>query len=266
MYGGKNIDLVTLALFSGIALMLKILSQDFPTFITMDTGVSHLELATFLVSKSPSYVGADALVDDQPPVYSERNFVTGVNLVRILQKLTKGKSSRVLQLFFKEKADRTLTKLLKIENPTFQQYTLKLLKDQSRYHGRVWKKRNMTVLSAIDRNVRHHIHDNWFYENCGPSEPCPLMKEQDATLLDAVDAFNDRYYAHEQDDDLLAQDALACNIFDFKWHGDEFHLESETALEFDGYLFPEHDASTEAPGGVFSYNNLPAEMVSALNA
>eukprot|EP00039_Didymoeca_costata_P015984 m.279164 g.279164 ORF g.279164 m.279164 type:complete len:95 (+) comp16320_c0_seq36:423-707(+) len=79
-----------------------------------------------------------------------------------------------------------------------QLYALKLLKDQSRYLGKVWRKSNMSLLSAVDRNVRHHIHDPWFFDICGPSEPCSLIKEQDNAILDAVDAYNDRYFAEEQ--------------------------------------------------------------------
>lgn len=58
--------------------------------------------------------------------------------------------------------------------------------------GKAWRKNNMAILSSIDKNVRHHVNDPWFYDNMGAAEPCPLTKEQDAALLEAVDAFNER--------------------------------------------------------------------------
>lgn len=87
----------------------------------------------------------------------------------------------------------------KVDNHVLRLYALKLLKDQSRYLGKRWRLQNMTVLSAIDKSVRHHIHDAWFYENHGATEPCGI-KEQDAALYDAVDAFNDRLVVPSRDE------------------------------------------------------------------
>lgn len=39
------------------------------------------------------------------------------------------------------------------------------MKDQIRYLGKNWRKNNMSILSGIDRMVRHHANDTWFYDN-----------------------------------------------------------------------------------------------------
>lgn len=46
-----------------------------------------------------------------------------------------------------------------------QLYVLKLLKLQSRYFGRQWRKNNMSIMSAIYQKVRHRLTDDWAYGN-----------------------------------------------------------------------------------------------------
>jgi len=43
----------------------------------------------------------------------------------------------------------------------FQLYVLKLLKMQARYLGRIWRKSNMDIISAIYLRVRHRLNDDW---------------------------------------------------------------------------------------------------------
>ena len=209
-----------------IPLLLKILNQDFAGFLTASSGVPELELRAIALARPRAAPGADGggFAGDETSeeaVLSAGNYVSGVNYLRILQKLTKKRQTRVLHLVF-NKSHTVLRKILDVQNRTVQLYALKLLKDQSRYMGKQWRKNNMAILSSIDKNVRHHVHDPWFYDNMGATEPCPLTKEQDAALLEAVDAFNERYYAHDTDEDALVQDMKASSIFDLQWHGDDF--------------------------------------------
>ena len=44
-------------------------------------------------------------------------------------------------------------------------YTLKLLKMQTKYLGRQWRKSNMRTVSAIYQKVRHRLVDDWAYGN-----------------------------------------------------------------------------------------------------
>ena len=47
----------------------------------------------------------------------------------------------------------------------FQLYVLKLLKMQTKYLGRQWRKSNMKTMSAIYTKVRHRLNDDWAYGN-----------------------------------------------------------------------------------------------------
>ena len=46
-----------------------------------------------------------------------------------------------------------------------QLYILKLLKMQTKYLGRQWRKSNMKTMSAIYQKVRHRLTDDWAYGN-----------------------------------------------------------------------------------------------------
>ena len=46
-----------------------------------------------------------------------------------------------------------------------QLYILKLLKVQTKYLGRQWRKSNMKTMSAIYQKVRHRLTDDWAYGN-----------------------------------------------------------------------------------------------------
>ena len=46
-----------------------------------------------------------------------------------------------------------------------QLYVLKLLKMQTKYLGRQWRKSNMKTMSAIYTKVRHRLNDDWAYGN-----------------------------------------------------------------------------------------------------
>ena len=49
-----------------------------------------------------------------------------------------------------------------------QVYTLKLLKMQTKYMGRQWRKSNMRTVSAIYQKVRHRLVDDWAFGNGEP--------------------------------------------------------------------------------------------------
>lgn len=46
-----------------------------------------------------------------------------------------------------------------------QLYVLKLLKMQTKYLGRQWRKTNMKIISAIYEKVRHRLNDDWAFGN-----------------------------------------------------------------------------------------------------
>ncbi len=58
-----------------------------------------------------------------------------------------------------------LKRTLKVKHAMLQLYVLKLLKMQTKYLGRQWRKSNMKTMSAIYSKVRHRLNDDWAYGN-----------------------------------------------------------------------------------------------------
>lgn len=63
------------------------------------------------------------------------------------------------------KAAPILKRTLKVRHALMQLYVLKLLKMQTKYLGRQWRKTNMKIISAIYEKVRHRLNDDWAFGN-----------------------------------------------------------------------------------------------------
>ncbi|CDW51858.1 protein FAM40B [Trichuris trichiura] len=83
--------------------------------------------------------------------YVWRNLFSLVNLLRILNKLTKWKHGRTMMLVVYKSAP-ILKRTLRVKQALLQLFALKLLKSQAKYLGRQWRRSNMELLSAIYRN------------------------------------------------------------------------------------------------------------------
>ena len=70
-----------------------------------------------------------------------------------------------LQMLVVFKSAPILKRALKVKNAMMQLYILKLLKMQTKYLGRQWRKSNMKTMSAIYQKVRHRLTDDWAYGN-----------------------------------------------------------------------------------------------------
>lgn len=124
-----------------------------------------------------------------------RNLFSCINLVRILQKLTKWKHFRTVMLVVFRSAP-ILKRALKVRHPMMQLYILKLLKVQTKYLGRNWRRSNMKTISAIYRRVRHHLHDDWAYGNDLDARPWDFQ-QQEFALKASIEHFNTTYYSSE---------------------------------------------------------------------
>ena len=58
-----------------------------------------------------------------------------------------------------------LKRALKVKHAMMQVYVLKLIKLQTKYLGRQWRKSNMKTMSAIYNKVRHRLTDDWAFGN-----------------------------------------------------------------------------------------------------
>ncbi|RMB99432.1 hypothetical protein DUI87_24169 [Hirundo rustica rustica] len=86
-----------------------------------------------------------------------------------------------------------LKRALKVKQAMMQLYVLKLLKVQTKYLGRQWRKSNMKTMSAIYQKVRHRLNDDWAYGNDLDARPWDFQAEECA-LRASIERFNSRRY------------------------------------------------------------------------
>ncbi|XP_065357206.1 striatin-interacting protein 1 homolog [Calliphora vicina] len=177
-----------------IPLVLKFFNQNITEFVSMKNTIPLLDFPSCVIGEQPDLSGESFVysgdVTDKP--YSWRNVFSCINLLRILNKLIKWKHSRVMMLVVFKSAT-ILKKTLKVRHAMMQLYVLKLLKMQTKYLGRQWRKSNMKTMSAIYSKVRHRLNDDWAYGNDLDSCPWDFQAEE-CTLLACVDRFNLRRY------------------------------------------------------------------------
>lgn len=95
--------------------------------------------------------------------YSFRNLFSSINLLRVLQKVTRRKTHRAL-LLVSYKSSNHLKKGLRIPVAMLRLYTLKLFKSQVPFCGRKWRQGNMRIITGVWLGVRSELRDDWL---CG---------------------------------------------------------------------------------------------------
>lgn len=199
-----------------IPLILKFLNQNLLTYVAARQLIAALDFPECLfASPASAELEANAAAVNntlegtmEPSVQPEtdapapgsstaccwRNMFACINLLRVLNKLTKWKYSRVMMLVVFKSAP-ILKRALRVRHALFQLYVLKLLKQQAKHLGRQWRKNNMKVLSAIYAKVRHRYLDDWAYGNDLDTRPWDFQVEECA-LRNAIERFNNRRYLH----------------------------------------------------------------------
>uniref|UniRef100_H2YJ98 Far11/STRP C-terminal domain-containing protein n=1 Tax=Ciona savignyi TaxID=51511 RepID=H2YJ98_CIOSA len=191
-----------------IPLVLKFFNQNIVAYVTTKNMIPSLEFPACVIGEkteitAESFDGMDA---NNIPCW--RNLFSSINLLRILNKLVKWKHSRTMhlpsiisgpnhmvptQLLVVFKSAPILKRALKVRQAMFQLYVLKLLKVQTKYLGRAWRKSNMKTMSAIYQKVRHRLHDDWAFGNDVDAQPWDFQQEECA-LRAHVERFNARRY------------------------------------------------------------------------
>ncbi|XP_023605062.1 striatin-interacting protein 1-like isoform X2 [Myotis lucifugus] len=146
-----------------IPLILKFFNQNIMSYITAKNSISVLDYPHCVVHELPELT-AESLEAGDNNQFCWRNLFSCINLLRILNKLTKWKHSRTMMLVVFKSAP-ILKRALKVKQAMMQLYVLKLLKVQTKYLGRQWRKSNMKTMSAIYQKVRHRLNDDWAYGN-----------------------------------------------------------------------------------------------------
>lgn len=175
-----------------IPLVLKFFNQDIVAYVNAKNSIPALDFPENVLGEQPELTAENIESGDSQP-HCWRNIFSCINLLRILNKLTKWKHSRTMMLVVFKSAP-ILKRALKVRHPMMQLYILKLLKMQTKYLGRQWRKSNMKTMSAIYQKVRHRLGDDWAYGNDMDARPWDFQAEECA-LRACVDRFNTRRYS-----------------------------------------------------------------------
>jgi len=106
-----------------------------------------------------------------------RNFFTSINLLRVLQMITKRKLHRILALV-QWKTSAVLKRILRVNHIGIQLYALKLLKSQIPFLGKKWKSSNMRIITSIYLNLRPDIQDDYLCNDNEVDVDDALYQEQ----------------------------------------------------------------------------------------
>ncbi|XP_056429116.1 striatin-interacting protein 2 isoform X2 [Hyla sarda] len=172
-------------------LILKFFNQNIMSYICAKNSISILDFPSCVVHELPELT-AESLESGDNNQFCWRNLFSCINLLRILNKLTKWKHSRTMMLVVFKSAP-ILKRALKVKQAMMQLYVLKLLKLQTKYLGRQWRKSNMKTMSAIYQMVRHRMNDDWAYGNDIDARPWDFQAEE-CTLRGNIESFNSRRY------------------------------------------------------------------------
>ncbi|KAG5890980.1 hypothetical protein JTB14_037966 [Gonioctena quinquepunctata] len=181
-----------------IPLVLKFFNQNIMAYVGAKNAIPILDFPSCVIGDQPELTSESLEIGDSA-TFSWRNMFSCINLLRILNKLTKWKHSRIMMLVVFKSAP-ILKRTLKVRHAMTQLYVLKLLKMQTKYLGRQWRKSNMKTISAIYQKVRHRLNDDWAYGNDLDARPWDFQAEECA-LRASVDRFNNRRYTQVNDSD-----------------------------------------------------------------
>lgn len=201
-----------------IVLVLKLLTQNMEVYLGDTTNDARCSLVARIAAGAghAPRQGDAALPSDELSGWApcERNITAVVSLLRVLQRLIKGKVQRTLTLVHVG-GPGILARLIRFNHPWINAYVFKVLKPQIKYMGKAWKKTHMVMCSKIDNVVRHHINDRWFYE-AQTSAATEEYQWEEEDVMALTTSFNDRRYGTaERDDFEMLRDAS--DVFDAGW-------------------------------------------------
>ncbi|MBN3277322.1 STRP2 protein, partial [Polyodon spathula] len=219
-----------------IPLILKFFNQNIMSYISAKNSVCVLDFPHCVVHELPELT-AESLEAGANNQFCWRNLFSCINLLRILNKLTKWKHSRTMMLVVFKSAP-ILKRSLKVKQAMMQLYVLKLLKIQTKYLGRQWRKSNTKTMSAIYQKVRHRLNDDWAYGNDIDARPWDFQAEECA-LRESIEKFNSRRYDKNQNTDFTPVDNCLQSVLGQRMElPEDFHFSYEMWLEREVFSQP----------------------------
>lgn len=217
-------------------LVLKFFNQNILAHIGAKNSIPIFDFPACVIGEQPELTKECLDIGDSTVPYSWRNVFSSINLLRILNKLTKWKNARIMMLVVFKSAP-ILKRILKVRHALMQFYVLKLLKMQTKYLGRQWRKINMKIISAIYSKVRHRLNDDWAFGNEVDARPWDFQDEECALRV-CVERFNRRRYGSGDDleSELMPVDTDINSVLDINVElEEEFMLNYEMWLEQEVY-------------------------------
>uniref|UniRef100_A0A3Q3L8R2 Striatin interacting protein 2 n=1 Tax=Mastacembelus armatus TaxID=205130 RepID=A0A3Q3L8R2_9TELE len=219
-----------------IPLILKFFNQNIMSYISAKNSICVLDFPHCVVHEMPELT-AESLEGGDNNQFCWRNLFSCINLLRILNKLTKWKHSRTMMLVVFKSAP-ILKRALKVKQAMMQLYVLKLLKIQTKYLGRQWRKSNMKTMSAIYQKVRHRLNDDWAYGNDIDARPWDFQAEECA-LRESIEKFNSRRYDKNKNGDFTPVDNCLQSVLGQRVElPEDFHYSYEMWLEREVFSQP----------------------------
>uniref|UniRef100_A0A4W5P582 Striatin interacting protein 2 n=1 Tax=Hucho hucho TaxID=62062 RepID=A0A4W5P582_9TELE len=219
-----------------IPLILKFFNQNIISYISAKNSICVLDFPHCVVHEMPELT-AESLEAGDRNQFCWRNLFSCINLLRILNKLTKWKHSRTMMLVVFKSAP-ILKRALKVKQAMMQLYVLKLLKIQTKYLGRQWRKSNMKTMSAIYQKVRHRLNDDWAYGNDIDARPWDFQAEECA-LRENIEKFNSRRYDKNQNGEFAPVDNCLQSVLGQRVElPEDFHYSYEMWLEREVFSQP----------------------------
>ncbi|XP_026090572.1 striatin-interacting protein 1 homolog isoform X1 [Carassius auratus] len=219
-----------------IPLILKFFNQNIMSYISAKNSICALDFPHCVVHEMPELT-AESLEAGDSNQFCWRNLFSCINLLRILNKITKWKHSRTMMLVVFKSAP-ILKRALKVKQAMMQLYVLKLLKIQTKYLGRQWRKSNMKTMSAIYQKVRHRLNDDWAYGNDIDARPWDFQAEECA-LRESIEKFNARRYDKNQNSEFTPVDNCLQSVLGQRVDlPEDFHYSYEMWLEREVFSQP----------------------------
>ncbi|CAG12134.1 unnamed protein product, partial [Tetraodon nigroviridis] len=240
-----------------IPLILKFFNQNIMSYISAKNSICVLDFPHCVVHEMPELT-AESLQETATSSAGGTLF-SCINLLRILNKLTKWKHSRtmvssrtvvqnpdgrsrfhafLLQMLVVFKSAPILKRALKVKQAMMQLYVLKLLKIQTKYLGRQWRKSNMKTMSAIYQKVRHRLNDDWAYGNDIDARPWDFQAEECA-LRENIEKFNSRRYDKNRNGEFAPVDNCLQSVLGQRVDlPEDFHYSYEMWLEREVFSQP----------------------------
>ncbi|ANB13362.1 Far11p [Sugiyamaella lignohabitans] len=158
--------------------------------------------------------GYDGLADQEVDHVSNTYLFTLINLVRVLRKIVKHKTQRVI--IVAELPSETLKQALTVYQEDLWKTVLDLFKEQVPFNGKKWKFNNMDLISAIYLNCKAKLRDDWL-SGIDVNAEIDDAYPQEVALRSLVKFFNDHSSTSgdqidQQHPDFFAQELEALTI------------------------------------------------------